>query len=183
MENLTSEQKKAKYNLAIDILTKAVEKFNEEMKELNFTEVKVVKDVEFDLNEFWQTIQNLTNQALEWERDLLKTFVLLKRIETWVKSKCDNLKWPAYSQYIDRQLNARDEIAFWYWFSVTTRKTINFDEDEEYAKINKTLKEREDILKNAVNQSEKNNTVVDENGEVIQPPSYTYSSSLTIKKV
>ena len=89
----------------------------------------------------------------------------------------------AYSQYIDRQLTPRDEVAFWYGFAITTRKTINFKEDEEYAEINEKLKNREDILKNAVNQSEKNNTVVDENGEIIQPPSYSYSSSLTIKKV
>lgn len=183
MENLTSEQKKAKYDLAIEILTKAVKEFNETMQEIDLTPVKVIKDNDFDLQDFWQTIQDLTNQALEWERDLLKTFVLLKRIEKWVKSKCDDLKWPALSQYIDRQLNPRDEVAFGYWFTLTTKKTINFTDDEEYAKINKILKEREEILKNAVNQSEKNNTVVDENGEIIQPPSYSYSSSLVIKKV
>lgn len=180
---MTQEDKKARYDLAIEILTKAVKKFNDEMAEMDLVPVKITRDVDFDLQEFWQIIQDLTNQALEWERDLLKTFTLLKRIESWVKAKCDDLKDLALSQYIDRWLSPRDEIAFWYWFTITTRKTINYKEDKEYAEINEKLKNREDILKNAVNQSEKNNTVVDENGEIIQPPSYTYSSSLTIKKV
>lgn len=186
MENqLTNEEKKAKYNLAIEVLEKATKKFNEEMKVLWIKEKRKTIEINkaFDLEEFWKTIQNLKNKALEWETDLLKTFVLLKRIESWVKFNIDELKDLAYNQYIDRQLTPRDEVAFGYGFSTTIRKTINYKEDKEYAEISEKLKNREKILKNAVDQSEKNNTVVDENGEIIEAPSYSYSSSLTIKKV
>lgn len=185
-KNQLNEDKKAKYNLAIEVLTKAADKFNKEMEalEMQVNQVKIApKNQAFDLVEFWKTIQDFKSQALNWERDLLKTFVLLKKIESWVKYNIDELKDLAYSQYIDRQLTPRDEVAFGMWFTISSRKTINFKEDKEYNEINEKLKAREDILKNAVNQSEKNNTVVDENWEIIQPPSCSYSSSLTIKKV
>lgn len=186
---LTKEERKEKYEKAIEILTKWFAEFYEKMSEKqqdNLTENKILNFAQkekFDLEIFGQQIQDIEKKAIDGETDLLKSYVLLKRIEAWVKAKVENLKDLAYNQYIDRGFNARDEIAFGYGFAVTTRKTINFKEDEEYSKINDELKKREDILKNAVNQSDKNNTVVDENGEIIQPPSYTLSQSLTIKKV
>lgn len=181
---LTREERKEKYDLAISILEKATQEFNEKMAELQWEKIKVVPERQIiDLEEFGQQIQKITNEAIEGERDLLKAYVLLKRLENGVKFNSDKLKDLAYNQYIDRALTPRDEIAFWYGFVVTNRKTINFKEDETYAKINEELKKREEILKNAVNQSDKNNTIVDENWEVIQPPSYTFSSSLTIKKI
>lgn len=163
---------------------KNFEIFKKEQQSKYENETKLEKKVlSIDIEEFGQQIQEITNEAIEGGRDLLKAYVLLKRLENGVKFNSDKLKDLAYNQYIDRALTPRDEIAFGYGFVVTNRKTINFKEDETYAKINEELKKREEILKNAVNQSDKNNTLVDENWEVIQPPSYTFSSSLTIKKI
>lgn len=181
---LTQEERKEMREKAFAILEKSVKEFNEKMAELQWEKIKVVPERQIiDIEEFGKQIQEITNEALDGSRDLLKAYVLLKRLESGVKYNSEKLKDLAYNQYVDRALTPRDEIAFWYGFVVTNRRTIKYNEDETYAKIEEELKKREEILKNAVNQSDKNNTLVDENWEIIQPPSYTYSSSLTIKKI
>lgn len=156
--------------------------YSKNLKIFSDYQTKEAED-DFDLKAFWQKIQKLTNSALEWSSDLLKIYTLLKRIESWTKIQADKLKDFAYNQYVDRGFTARDEIAYWYWFAITTRTTIKYDEDLEYSEINQKLKSRESILKNAVEQNKKGNTVVDENGEIMNVPTYWFSSSLTIKKI
>ena len=188
---LTKEEKEKMYNQAVETLTNAFAEFYKENENDLENEIDLIKafcdedekEKDFDLIKFWQQIQKLTNSALEWESDLLKVYTLLKRIENWTKLQADKLKDFAYSQYVDRGYTAKDEIAYWYWFAITTRTTIKYDEDKEYAEINEKLKARESILKNAVEQNKKGNTVVDENGEIMNVPTYWFSSSLTIKKI
>lgn len=190
---LTKEEKEKMYNQAIETLTNAFAEFYKQNENNLENEIDLIeafcdedeneKEDEFDLIKFWSQIQKITNSALEWESDLLKVYILLKRIENWTKLQSDKLKDYAYSQYVDRGFTAKDEIAYWYWFSITNRTTIKYDEDKEYSELNEKLKSRETILKNAVEQNKKGNTVVDENWEIIDVPTYWFSSSLTIKKI
>lgn len=146
-------------------------------------QMKINEEKSFDLDEFWENIKNITNQALEWNRDILRTYVLLKQIEKWVKWNIDKLKDLAYNEYIDKWLNDKDNIAYWYWFSIDSKININYEDDENYREINEKLENRKILLKRAVEQSKNNNTIVDEDWCLVPIPNFDYTSYLKIKKV
>ncbi len=70
----------------------------------------------------------------------------------------------------------------WYDVRITTRKTYALEENNEYARRKKLLDELGDIIKNATDQADKWNVVVDGNWEIIEPVKVTYNEIYSIIK-
>lgn len=114
-----------------------------------------------------------------WELNEMEAYCMLKWISKRLDNQIKNLWVLAQSQVDKYDLNM---LPFWYKWSLQLKKTIKYNQDKEYNEIYNKLKERENILKNAVQQNEKWNTVVDEDGVIIDVPEYSYNEIFILTK-
>lgn len=117
----------------------------------------------------------IVNQVKEWEINRTFAYKKFKEFEKELKE--------AYEQI---QTNIKDEITAnpleYKQFSLTTRKTLNYKENEEYSKKQEELKEIEKKIKIATEMNEKGDSYVDSDWVIIEPVSVSFSEVLTYRK-
>ena len=75
-----------------------------------------------------------------------------------------------------------DNLPLWYTGRVQNKIKINYASIPEYAEKNKSLKEYEKLLKQAVDLSLRNKTLNDEDWVLVPVPELTQSSSFVLTK-
>jgi hypothetical protein len=140
----------------------------------NKKEEKIERIEEIGL--FMKTIVEDVNN---WEKEPIKGYIELKRIEKWVANYIEQIKDLAYNDFENWEKN---DLPYWYTWAIQSRINIKYDQDEIYKKEKEILKAREDLLKTVVENNKKWLTTNDEDWLLIECPEYSYSSSLVIKK-
>ena len=124
-------------------------------------------------------MKKIVEDVNNWEKEPIKGYIELKRIEKWVANYIEQIKDLAYNDFENWEKN---DLPYWYTWAIQSRINIKYDQDEIYKKEKEILKAREDLLKTVVENNKKWLTTNDEDWLLIECPEYSYSSSLVIKK-
>jgi len=120
------------------------------------------------------SISIIVDEFNEWDISWILAYKRLKELEKQLKE--------AFNLVEDNVFNlVQDCPAEYPEFSIMTRTTYNFKENEKYVEIQESLKSLEKDLKTATDMNKLNRTYIDENGEAISPIDFKQTSYITYK--
>ena len=131
-----------------------------------------MKEIIKNLKEYFEKIEN-------WEEDLMLGYIKLKELEKELKDMLQSVNNDLFSKLENYDL---DNLPLWYTGRVQNKMKINYASIPEYAEKNKSLKEYEKLLKEAVDLSLRNKTLNDEDWVLVPVPEFTQSSSFVLTK-
>ena len=119
-------------------------------------------------------LQEIVKAVKDWEISPIIAYKKFKDFDKMLKDSYEAI-----------QSEVKDELYKYPWeykeFTLTTRKTLNYKENQEYMKKQTELKDLEKIIKIATDMNEKGASYVDEDWVVIDPVSYNLSEVLIYK--
>jgi len=150
-------------------------------------EEKLVKDLEekddkndeIVLEDIWIFMSKIVEDVEEWAKEPMRGYLELKKIANWCKNFLDILWDEAYNDFENWDKN---ELPYGFIWQIQNRLTVKYDDNPRYAELKTESEALEAILKEAVTQNEKWRTINDEEGNVIEVPSYSYKASLVVKQ-
>jgi hypothetical protein len=126
---------------------------------------------------------SIVERVKDGEYSALDTYIQLKAYEKVISEAIKEIQMDAINEA--DVYNKADRTKFGVEFELTSGRTyFDYEADQEYAQLNEALKKRKELLTDAAKAQKKGRKVVDENGEVIQPPPMKESSvavGITIK--
>jgi len=131
-----------------------------------------MKEIIKNLKDYFEKIEN-------WEEDLMLGYIKLKELEKELKDMLQSVNNDLFSKLENYDL---DNLPLWYTGRVQNKIKINYASIPEYAEKNKSLKEYEKLLKQAVYLSLRNKTLNDEDWVLVPVPELTQSSSFVLTK-
>lgn len=142
-------------------------------------EVVEKEEWEITLKQVWKFIMQIAKDVEEWAENPMKGYIKLKKIESSLKNALWLIKDLAYDDFENWP---KDDLPFGYTGHITNKLYAKYDQDEEYKELKTNLKSREDLLKEAINQNVKGNSMNDSDWCVVEVPEYSYKASLVVKK-
>lgn len=149
-----------------------------ENREKNLEE-EAKQQLEMKLEDIWLFMKQIVADVQDWVKRPMCWYLELKRIEKGVSNYLDMLKDLAFEDF-DNYDNW--VLPYWFIWNITNKISINFTQDEVYSERYDKLKEREKLLKLAVDSDKKWVSINDEDWCVIKVPDFKFSSYLTVKK-
>lgn len=124
------------------------------------------------LETFEQVINTLGQESPE------KAYLIANQMAKVSKKLQDNAK-----EWFQKYFDLNKELPGGFECRLSEKKTFDYSVDKEWTKLNTLIKAREEILKNATEQSLKGNSIVDDmTGEIIQPVEVKFSQVYTVTK-
>jgi len=131
------------------------------------------------LENVWAFIMSIAENVEEWALNPMKWYIQLKKI---AKAVANSLKLIENEAYTDFDNWGKNDLPYGFSGMMTNRLTVKYVQDPIYSGINDKLKDRQDILKEAVEQHKKWRSINDSEGNVITCPEYSYKASLVVKQ-
>lgn len=128
-----------------------------------------------------EAIEQLVEETVQGERRALRTYGILKQIESELKKQIDQVKELALDEA--EQYEQKDFVADGFAFTLRPGRTIwSFKHIPSWQEEQAKLKAIEESAKQAYKAMNKNMHQVTEDGEVIEPAKVSYSKpSLSVK--
>lgn len=124
-----------------------------------------------------EELNKLAQSVIDGEQDALKVYIELKRIETKLKEVMplvEPLAFESASRWSEKtfvvegaEIQKKNAPGKWDYSNIT-----------QYSKAKENLKNVEELAKQAFAAKKHGSVIVDENGEVVEPPQYTEGKSI-----